>query len=441
MRITEKKLQIFWKKIKTGTILKTSDGKDIKILSPGNWNFEEGPDFQNAKFEIDGITDSGDVEIHLKSSDWFLHNHNNDSNYKNVKLHVVFKNDKTVMDKITIILPEKLSLPKTPVEKNLKFGSGKCQNYFSTLDEIILNDFLSEAGIERFKEKASAATAEIIKDGFDKAVLKKIFEAAGYKKNKENFVELFKRILCHPEYKNPEILPALIWGESGLLPDPTTKDVHREMKEYTSKLWNIWWKYRLHNEKPIKWIKAGVRPLNSPERRIAGLCSIISKTNAKILCEILKLMKNSQTPSIFSSKLIEFFTVKDEIWDNWTNFRNKRKLRASIIGKMRSIDIVTTVILPFLFAKFAIDKDQNIMDFCIETFRVSPLIQDNIKLKIAINKWFTPPSRGNYIITNAASAHGAIFLLEKFCYACSYHCNECMILSQLEKNRKNILHL
>jgi len=436
MNFSEKKIQIFWRKIKPGTLLKTSNGKNIKILSPGNWNFEEGPDFQNAKFEIDGIRDSGDVEIHLKSSDWFLHNHHNNSNYKNVKLHVVYEDDKTVPDKITITLHDKMNFPKIEIEKNLKFGSGECQNYFSATDDIELNNFLTEAGIERFKEKAMKATAEIIKNGFDKAILKKIFEAVGYKKNKNNFIELFRRVIFHPEHENPEILPILIWGESGLLPDPTTKDVHKEMKEYASRLWNIWWKYRVHNEKPIKWIKSGVRPLNSPERRIAALCNIISKTNAKILNETLRILKNSETPLAFSSSLIELFTVNDELWDNWTNFRDKRKLRASVIGKMRAIDIVTTVILPFLFAKFAIDNDEKAMNFCIEAFRICPPLQDNIKLKFAVNKWFRPPSRGKHIIINAASAHGAIFLLEKFCYPCSFYCRECMILLQLKKNAK-----
>lgn len=69
--------------------LKTTSGKDLKILDPGNWNMNEGPDFKEARLELDGDELFGDVEIHFYPSDWFNHEHDNNPNFKKVVLHVV----------------------------------------------------------------------------------------------------------------------------------------------------------------------------------------------------------------------------------------------------------------------------------------------------------------------------------------------------------------
>jgi len=42
--------------------LRTTNGKRIGIISPGEWNFDEGPDFKNAKINLNGQDLTGDVE-------------------------------------------------------------------------------------------------------------------------------------------------------------------------------------------------------------------------------------------------------------------------------------------------------------------------------------------------------------------------------------------
>ena len=68
----------------------------INIISPGYQNHNAGPDFSDAKIEIEDIKWSGNVEIHLKSSDWEAHKHDKDKAYDNVILHVVYENDKEI---------------------------------------------------------------------------------------------------------------------------------------------------------------------------------------------------------------------------------------------------------------------------------------------------------------------------------------------------------
>ncbi len=77
--------------------LHLSDGKSIHLLSTGTYNtFESGPDFSCAQLKIDGIHWVGNVELHVRSSDWYAHGHHHDPAYNNVILHVVLIHDKEV---------------------------------------------------------------------------------------------------------------------------------------------------------------------------------------------------------------------------------------------------------------------------------------------------------------------------------------------------------
>ncbi len=262
----EKEVQIFWKRLKAGTLLDCAGGGRVEILSPGTWNFEEGPDFRDAKFAVGGELRKGDVEIHIKSSDWTAHGHSSDPRYRDVKIHAVLEDDAAdpVPSAITVLLPADAKFAKSKTSQNMKFGAGECTKFFSSMDDNAVHRLLSEAGVERFREKARGATAEIIASGFDNALLRRIFEAVGYKKNKDNFIELFERVSAHPEFSGGKMVDALIWGESGLLPDPTTRKVHPEMKAFACGLWGAWWLRREGDRPPIRWVKSGVLQLNTP---------------------------------------------------------------------------------------------------------------------------------------------------------------------------------
>lgn len=95
MIINEAFLYYIWKfKLwSKGTPLLSTQGESIEVISPGERNEHAGPDFINAKLKINGILWAGNVEIHVKSSDWILHNHQQDKNYQNIILHIVFEDD------------------------------------------------------------------------------------------------------------------------------------------------------------------------------------------------------------------------------------------------------------------------------------------------------------------------------------------------------------
>ena len=64
--------------------LKTIDGRRVNVIDQGRRNQDSGPDFFNAKIEIDGHIWAGNVEIHVRASDWHRHGHHADRAYDSV---------------------------------------------------------------------------------------------------------------------------------------------------------------------------------------------------------------------------------------------------------------------------------------------------------------------------------------------------------------------
>ena len=93
--------------------LRTTDGQPVEVLNPGLQNGHAGPDFSNAHVVINGVEWAGNVELHVKASDWYLHHHDNDERYDNVILHVVNESDALITRRSGSVIPQ-LVLPIPP---------------------------------------------------------------------------------------------------------------------------------------------------------------------------------------------------------------------------------------------------------------------------------------------------------------------------------------
>ncbi|HMP32103.1 MAG TPA: DUF2851 family protein, partial [Saprospiraceae bacterium] len=93
--INEDFLYFIWEsKQLANKILTTYDGQELSIVHFGFRNRVSGPDFTGAKVKIGEVLWAGNVEMHVKASDWYLHKHDDDKAYNNVILHVVWINDR-----------------------------------------------------------------------------------------------------------------------------------------------------------------------------------------------------------------------------------------------------------------------------------------------------------------------------------------------------------
>lgn len=102
----ERLLQYVWQfQYFNKSSLTTVNNEPLQIVSTGNFNTNQGPDFLSAKIKTGVTTWAGNIELHVNSSDWNLHNHSDDKNYGNIILHVVWHNDIDIKDAAGKILP------------------------------------------------------------------------------------------------------------------------------------------------------------------------------------------------------------------------------------------------------------------------------------------------------------------------------------------------
>jgi hypothetical protein len=437
--IKEYQLQYMWSRIVKGTEFKTVTGLSIRITNPGVWNKEEGPDFKNAVIEVDGVIKTGDIEVHLNSNAWEQHGHQNDCNYSNVILHIVKKyQHKDFYHKIgykipTIELPYGIISEFTAKNKD-KYPKGYCAELFNKLSEKKIEQLFEYAGIERFKRKAEKLADYILKYGVNHAFLLCLFDALGYKKNRTQFAELLKRVSKHDlnALDNVEV-NSILWGESGLLPDPTQFTSNDDyMVEFIKRNWHIWWRLRKNNIENISWNLSGVRPQNNPCRRIAAAQILIKRFSissgfSKLLALFMNIDNYETTWKVLKPHLI----CHDNLWDNYSGFDTKLKTKSAILGESRALDILVNVILPLIYGYGLIHKKQLLMNNAVEAYLSLPAGQNNIIIEMSSERWLMPKERIKNVAKSTAAQQGIIYIYRNYCEVLSMDCSNCSVYNSI----------
>ena len=425
--IYEVQLQHLWKNIPLNKKFYSTENDEVMILSPGLWNREAGPDFLNAKISINNKIVVGDVEIHTRTSEWYNHGHDKDSNYNNVILHVIADNNR-LRESSPPITAMVITIPSEyKCEDIEKYNSGKCADYYSRMSSGQLKTLFTTAGLERFEAKSSKILKQMLNFGADYAMWESIFEAVGYKNNKDNFVELYHRFFNYPDNYKSQYTDSIIWGESGLLPDITTADIDPNMQVYVKKLWDDWWSIRPELHIPIQWKRSGIRPLNSPERRIAALIILIQKFSSPI--EHFSSIVITEPVEYLWKILRTELSVNHDLWDSYTHFSCKRKGRAAVLGESRVLDLSINVILPAVNAYSRLIQNEQLGKKVRECWLALPKAQNNYILSIVRKKWFLEDNIADKIIKSAAVQQGILHVFKTFCEANQTDCNSCLIVN------------
>ena len=142
--------------------LRSELNETIQIVKAGIRNTNAGPDFLNAQLKINDQLWVGNIEIHINSSDWIKHKHQNDKAYDNVILHVVYNNDKSITDKDgntipTLELKDLINSGLIAKHKNLVCQPESeiaCGKQIATIDTFTINTWLNRLAIERLERKS-----------------------------------------------------------------------------------------------------------------------------------------------------------------------------------------------------------------------------------------------------------------------------------------------
>lgn len=364
----EEFLHYIWKYKKLDVIhLKTIQNESIQIVSVGQHNLNSGPDFFNAQLKIEEQLWAGNVEIHLKSSDWFVHNHEIDSAYDNVILHVVWEYDTDVYRKNNSIIPT-LEL-KNFIDKKL-FDNYKtlisnqkrwinCENHFSEVDNFILNNWLERLYFERLERKSNTIQnlLENCKNDWEAVLFALLAKNFGLKVNGEAFYSLVKSIdfsIVRKIQSKPEQLEALFFGQSGLLENDFQDAYYLELvKEYSF----LKQKFKLNNQHVLPFQFFRLRPQNFPTIRLAQLAMLYHK-NHNLFSKIISIQTLREYYELFDVSTSTF-------WETHYTFEKQSKKAIKKLSRSFIDLIIINTILPLKFS-YAKQTGQEVENQIIE---------------------------------------------------------------------------
>jgi len=340
-----------------------SNNKTVLVKATGIQNRVAGPDFFNAKVEIDGQLWAGNVEMHLKSSDWYVHHHETDENYDNVILHVVWEDDIAVFRKDGSQIPtlevkhyvsEELLDRYRNLLENSRSSFINCEKDLKELDSFLVENWLHRLYIERLEHKSKLIMdlLETSKNDWEAVLFKLLTKNFGSKVNGPYFLERAKQLdfsIARKTSNEPLQLEALLFGHFGLLNVSDCTDTHylQLKKEYGYLIQKFGMTENL--SKPDFF---GLRPPNFPTIRISQLVSLYLG-NHNIFSKLMDLNKLEDIYQVFE-------VCAGSYWENHYTFGKTSKQRIKKLSK-KFIDLViinTLVPLKFCYAKH-MGKDWN----------------------------------------------------------------------------------
>ncbi|WP_428742075.1 DUF2851 family protein [Tenacibaculum sp.] len=348
----EEFLHFLWQyKLFNVTNLTSVKGETIEVINSGVYNTNSGPDFLNAELKIEGQLWIGNVEIHLKSSDWYAHHHEKDSNYDAVILHVVWNYDTDVFMKNNLPLPtvELQQFVQKEVLINYQELFSKeqrwipCEKQIAEVDSFLLHNWLERLYFERLENKAVFIKGLLARTNNDyEAVLFKLLaKNFGLKVNGEAFFELsnsFDFSVLRKVRFNQEQLSALLFGQAGFLADEIEDSYYLGLqKEYKY----LQHKYQLKPLTKHRFQFFRMRPNNFPSIRMAQLVALYCR-HQHLFSQILEVSSLQNFYMLFSVEVNDFW--KTHYTFETTSKKSSKKLTKSFIDLL-----VVNTIIPLKF--------------------------------------------------------------------------------------------
>ncbi|HEY0897748.1 MAG TPA: DUF2851 family protein [Sphingobacteriaceae bacterium] len=289
MPFPEDFLHYLWKfRLFNQSALLTAGGEELQILTVGRHNQHAGPDFENAQIRIGETLWAGSVEIHINSSDWQKHHHDQDAAYENVILHVVYQHDQDQFRKdgtqipvleLKGLIPEGLSSRYQELMLNMNWIA--CQDRIGTVDPFHTANWLSRVLVERLEEKSIAVQSLLdeFKGSWDDAFYVILARNFGFKLNAVPFEMLARslpRQILDRQKSNALQIEALIFGQAGFLHDTFVEQYPNQLRSEYMFLKN---KYFLEPLDRYLWKFLRSRPQNFPTVRLAQFAALITRSS------------------------------------------------------------------------------------------------------------------------------------------------------------------
>ena len=344
-------LQYIWKfQYYNNHQLASTSGDQILVIHPGSHNLNQGPDFTGAKIKINDTLWAGNVELHINSSHWNLHNHSADENYKNIILHIVWNHDAEIKDANGNNLPTlelQSRVSNLLLEKYKQLGENgqfiACEKLPHQLRELSLTSWKQRLVAERLLIKSQNIFQILSETNFhwEETFWWLIAANFGLKVNSEMFKKIAQSLSLSVLAKHKHNLiqiEAMLFGQAGLL----KKDFEEKYPIMLQKEYRFYQKkYQLQ---PVdgELFFLRMRPANFPTIRLAQLAMLIH--NSEHLFSKIK-----ETDSVDEVK--KMFNVEaNDYWHYHYILDEKADQKKKCLGKQMIDNIIINTIIPILFA-------------------------------------------------------------------------------------------
>ncbi|MEO8066783.1 MAG: DUF2851 family protein [Flavobacteriales bacterium] len=345
-------LQFIWEQqLFLRAALRTVEGDALEIVKPGLLQPNSGPDFHDGRIRIDGQLLVGNIEIHVRASEWFLHRHHEDPAYDNVILHVVHTHDMDVRTSKggripTLVLGDRISSESLSAYEQLMRNKTwvPCANSIVRVDRQRIDLWLERVLVERLERKTTEVEVLFKTLGNDEAEAfhHHLAMGFGFKVNAEPFGQLARTLPLKTLLKyrdDPFRTEALVLGQAGLLQVDFIDQHPRALQvEYNALA-------MLHGLKPLSpaiWKFGRLRPANFPTMRLVQFARLFAKLDGAFG----RLLEQDEVGALFPLLDVE----ADGYWkDHWLLDKASDPLPKRL-GRTAAELLIINVLVPFLFA-------------------------------------------------------------------------------------------
>ncbi|HOB84568.1 MAG TPA: DUF2851 family protein [Bacteroidales bacterium] len=330
-----------------------NDKNKIRVIHPGEYNKDSGPDFFNARIQIGDTSWAGNVEIHTSSSHFDNHGHNHDPAFDNVILHVVANNDRRVFNsKGEEVLTTTISFNPDLYDKYLELVNNPCliacQEQIRDIDKLFIRHWLGSVLIDRLQDKMDQIMRIYTETGHDweETFYRLLVRYFGFRVNTGPFEMLavslpFRIIRKHSD--NRFQVEALLFGTAGLLDEGLFRNaiiddyyisLIREYKILSSK-------YSLQPLHGFIWKFARLRPANFPTVRISQLAAMLCGSGG-LFSRALECNNIRQLKGVFEVEASEY-------WNDHFIFGKKSRFSPKHTGSQASDLLLINAVTPAIF--------------------------------------------------------------------------------------------
>lgn len=361
-------MQYVWQhRLLLRTDLVTVDGQRISVIDPGTLNTNSGPDFFNAKILIGSHMWAGDVEIHVRASDWHRHGHDGNPAYDSVVLHVVDRDDTAISRSNGEVIPQMVM--QCHPEFHIRYAQLvdradidlPCASELASLPPLHLTDWITAMAFERIHSKADRISrlAGRFTGDLEEATYVTLARALGFGTNAEPMERLALSLPLRFIRKHADSLTsieALLFGQSGFLESAPADDPYAaQLKREYSFLAH---KFGLKRPEALGWKMGRMRPANFPHRRIAMLATMIHNDFHPV-DDILE----ARSPDEIIDRLV---TPLPPYWTARHTFGAPAGMAMETLSRSSAAGIIINVAAPLLVAAGTMRADDTLINRGIE---------------------------------------------------------------------------